>query len=194
MLNSLIGIIASSGGVATAAGSYESIATTTVGLLGSASVTFSSIPSTYQHLQIRYTGISTAGANGQYAQVRVGNGSVDTGSNYAWHDLVGQGASTLVEKNASQSIVQIGPYTGPSSNSNPYVSVIDILDYGNVNKNKTIKGLTGCDNNGSGSIDLRSALWFSTSAINTITIYAYSQGSASTFGQYSSFALYGIKG
>lgn len=32
---------------------YDSIATTTVGAGGAASITFSSIPSTYQHLQIR---------------------------------------------------------------------------------------------------------------------------------------------
>ena len=54
MLPSLIGVIASSGGAAAAGTAYESIATVTVGAGGSSSVTFSSIPSTYQHLQIRY--------------------------------------------------------------------------------------------------------------------------------------------
>ncbi len=63
--------------------SYESIATVNVGSSGSSFVEFTSIPSTYKHLQIRansrYTGYQNSGA-AVYLQF---NG--DTGSNYSLH-------------------------------------------------------------------------------------------------------------
>jgi hypothetical protein len=68
-------------------------------------------------------------------------------------------------------------------------AVVDILDYNNINKNKTIRSLNGRDNNGSGDIYLTSGLWNNTSAIDSITIVAPS----ATFIEYSQFALYGVK-
>jgi hypothetical protein len=64
------------------------------------------------------------------------------------------------------------------------------LDYTNTNKNKTARSLWGYDANGSGYVGLYSGLWRNTSAINRID-YVPASG---TFPQYSSFALYGIKG
>jgi len=61
--------------------SYESIQTVTVGAGGTATVTFSSIPATYTHLQIR--GIARASAD---TQLDVTLNS-DTGSNYSYHTL-----------------------------------------------------------------------------------------------------------
>jgi hypothetical protein len=68
---------------------------------------------------------------------------------------------------------------------------MDILDYANTSKNKTIRMLSGNDRNGSGDIILISGLWASTSAINQIDLRLES---AANFAQYSQFALYGIKG
>jgi hypothetical protein len=64
-----------------------------------------------------------------------------------------------------------------------------VLDYGNTNKNKTVKTLAGYDGNGSGEIWFTSTLWNNTNAITSMTI-----SSNFNFTQYSSFALYGIKG
>jgi len=183
MLPSLIGVIASSGGAAAVANSYESIATTTVGAGGASSITFSSIPSTYQHLQIRGIGKNTAGVD----YVLRYNG--DSGSNYRGHVLFGDGASTF-----SQSTFG-GTYTGNDIAFNGGTTysvafVTDILDYTNTNKNKTLRGLYGVDENGSGQIVLISGLWMNTAAVSSITVTAVS----GTFSQYSSFALYGIKG
>jgi len=68
--------------------------------------------------------------------------------------------------------------------------VIDVLDYENANKNKTIRSLDGFDSNGGGQICFNSGLWISTSVIDRLDLIP----SASTFAQYSHFALYGIKG
>jgi hypothetical protein len=185
MLNSLIGIIASSGGAAAAANSYESIATVSVGGGGSSSITFSSIPSTYQHLQIRGIG-SLSGDNESRIQV---NG--DTGSNYAWHQLIGSFAgSGSVSASAGTSTTFI---KGQVSYDQFSPFVFDILDYANTSKNKTIRTLSGTNNNNSSLstyVRFSSGLWMNTTAITSVTIFPAS----GNFAQYSSFALYGIKG
>jgi hypothetical protein len=187
MLSSLIGIIASSGGVAVSS-SYESIATTTVGAGGAASVTFSSIPSTYQHLQIRVMNLMTSNAAAPIITLGTGGTLDTTTTNYDAHYLAGNGAS------ASAGYINDRPQfawvTGNSNSSNPEVSVIDLLDYANTNKFTTLRGLAGVDNNGSGEVSLTSGLWRNTAAVNIIGFTCNS----GNFAQNSSFALYGIKG
>jgi hypothetical protein len=76
--------------------------------------------------------------------------------------------------------------------TNMYGPVIcDILDYSSTSKNKTLRALSGWDNNGSGLIVINSAFNGSTAAINSISM---NSDSGTDFMQYSSFALYGIKG
>jgi len=192
MLNSLIGIIASSGGAPASTNSYESIATTTVGAGGASSITFSSIPSTYQHLQIR--GIARVSAsNSNPNNIIAAFNSDTTGTNYYTHILDGDGST------ASAGAVQLSDFyaafgfgLGNTSTSNTFAtSVIDVLDYANTSKNKTVRHLTGADTNGSGIMRFGSSLWMNTAAITSITITPRVAGN---FVQYSSFALYGIKG
>jgi hypothetical protein len=183
MLNSLIGVIASSaGGVPN---SYESIATVTVGAGGSSTVTFSSIPSTYTHLQIRasYQDTSASGVQSQFLRI---NG--DSATNYDWHYIFGDGASVTANGAASVSSIFAGQVITPN-NSNFATSIIDILDYKDTNKYKVTRGLYGNDQNGSGRILFTSGSWRSTSAITSITFTT-----GANYAQYSSFALYGIKG
>jgi hypothetical protein len=187
MLPSLIGVIASSGGGV--ANSYESIATVTVGGGGSSSITFSSIPSTYQHLQIR--GIArdsrSNAATNLYIQF---NG--DTGSNYTAHELYGNGSTAVAGfEGASQTSALAARVTGNNSAASAFGGfVFDVLDYANTNKYKTNRSLAGHEDNSSGAIWLISGLWMSTSAVTSITITPVT----SPILQYSSFALYGIKG
>lgn len=164
--------------------SFESIATTTVGAGGTSSVTFSSIPSTYTHLQIRMMPLNSSGGAVDVT-AQVGNGSVDTGTNYNWHYLAGFGSSAGAGAFTSTSNISVG-----NSFTSSGGSVVDILDYANTNKNKTVRTLTGYDSNSAGQITFYSGLWRSTSAINIITL---TPGSGN-FSQYSHFALYGIKG
>lgn len=178
----MLGIIASaiSGNLFAPSGAYDSIATTTVGSGGTSSITFSSIPATYKHLQLRL--------------MTIGNGSIttsgfmalngdSTSSNYYTHYLYGNGSSALASTNQNNYV----PFAMGTSSA-PAVEILDFLDYTNTNKNKTIRSLTGVDANGSGQISLVSILWNNTSAINSISL------SFTTIQQYSSFALYGIKG
>ena len=69
--------------------------------------------------------------------------------------------------------------------------VLDLLDYANTSKYKTIRELGGCDNNGDGDIFFNSGLWQSTSAVTSLT---FTVGGGTLFSQYTQYALYGIKG
>lgn len=170
------------------AGDYESIATVTVGAGGTSSVTFSSIPSTYQHLQVR--GIMRNTASNDYTlRARLNS---DTGSNYARHTLKGNGTAASAVGESTQAYISLDEMAPLSSNTaNAFgVIVLDILDYQNTNKNKTVRALGGFDANGVGRILLDSGLWQSTSAITQIQFFM----AADNFAEYSTFALYGIKG
>ena len=188
MLPSLIGIIASSGGVA--GGDYESIATVTLGSAAS-TITFSSIPSTYKHIQIRGVARS-AGSDASYQHIAIQLNS-DTGSNYWSHGLYGTGSSALTHADGSAvtKMLSANIPTTTQTASTFNGTVIDILDYANTNKNTTVRALGGFDSNGGGALGLYSGLWSNTAAVSTVTLSVY-QGS--NFAANSSFALYGIKG
>ena len=173
-----------------AATSYESIATVTVGSGGSSSISFSSIPSTFSHLQIRQIGRTSVAS-----AVVGGNGirfNSDTASNYGTHQLIGNGASADAFAYVPDNYIYYSLNAGANAGSNIFgAAVIDILDYSSTSKFKTVRTLMGVDLNGSGQVGIRSGLWRSTSAISTVTIDARD---SSSFVQYSTFALYGIKG
>ena len=164
--------------------SYESIATVT-GTGSSATITFSSIPSTYEHLQIRFTGKGTGGAEVD-TSIRFNS---DTGSNYAWHQVYGYGTSIASSNGTSQNKI-LGFYTTGTNDSNVVSSaVLDILDYKSTNKNKTTRMLSGLRGT-NGFIGLRSGVWLNTAAITSIDIVLDSGNWATT----TQIALYGIKG
>jgi len=181
MLNNIAALV---GAPSAAIGDYESIATTTVGGGGSATITFSSIPATYSHLQIRMLSNDTTGSNNNLMQF-----NTDTASNYSWHALQGNGTAASAAAGSTQTSMIFGK-TGISGGGGG-VSVVDILDYANTDKYKTIRSLSGTDNNNTnGRLFFASGNWRSTSAVTTITL---TNDSGTNFSQYSSFALYGIK-
>lgn len=169
-------------GVFSAAGagvtnSYELISTTILGSTAS-SVTFSSIPAGYKHLQIRMVANSTA-SGATYWRF-----NSDSGNNYSQHLLYGSNTSVASGATTSTNAGYIG-YTTTGTNIFP-VSILDILDFTNTSKNKTVRILHG-DNNA--NIMLNSGAWYSTSAVTSISLFAnvnYTVGSR--------FSLYGIKG
>jgi len=179
-MSPILGIFASS--MLGAVGDYESIATTTLGS-ASSSVTFSSIASTYSHLQIRVL----AKSNSSQSQLDLTINSSATG--YAYHSLFGNGSTAGAEGSGSMTKIPAGSVAPSSATSTFSAFVIDILDYANTNKNKTIRTLMGFDTNGAGSMYLNSGLWANTDAISSITLTCRDF----SFPQYSSFALYGIK-
>ena len=176
LLNTITAILdAGAGG---GGGSYESIATVTV---SGATLTFTSIPSTYKHLQVR--GLFTSG--GSSIQ---GNFNNDTASNYANHTLVGNGSTVTAEGVANTSALLSNNYFygGFPNSTFPAAMIFDVIDYASTSKFKTIRAIAGMDNNGATApyIALGSGLWRSTSAVTSISFS----------GVTGTFSLYGIKG
>lgn len=181
----ILGIYASqiSGHLWAPSGAYDSIATG-VGTGSSGTITFSSIPQGYTHLQVRFFVQSASTAS----QVRVRiNG--DTGSNYTLHQLKGNGSTASAAAYFNETPITI-PVVEPANGSTFGVAVMDILDYTNTNKFKTLRTLGGADLNGSGEVLFSSNLWRSTSAITTLDFLA----DGVNFATNSQIALYGVKG
>jgi hypothetical protein len=170
--------------------SYESIATVTVGGGGSASISFSSIPSTFKHLQVRAIGrTDRASLFGDFGKLTFNS---DSGANYSDHQLQGDGASVVAGAASSANFIRINRFAAATATANAFGALtIDVLDYADTNKYKTLRNLGGIDSNGSGDIFLISGNWRSTTAVNSLTITV---GGGTLFNQYSQFALYGIKG
>lgn len=163
-------------------GSFESIATQTVGASGASTVTFSDIPQNYQHLQLR---IIARGPSTNYATMRLNN---DSGSNYAGHFQYGNGSSVSNAAPYTSGTI-LYPSRAYSALTNYFGSgIATILDYSNANKNKTMHSLTGDIE--SPLIMQISGLWMNTSAVTRIDLITQ----AGNFSQHSTFALYGIKG
>jgi hypothetical protein len=192
----ILGIIASqiSGHLYPTTG-FVSIATQTVGSGGAASVEFTNIPNVYKHLQIRC--LSRMTSTSIRVNMQVGNTTIDTGSNYNWHSLGGDGVSAFgYTPGPNLNYIQANSSVQSSEIANAFgVGIIDILDYASTNKNKTFRMLTGTDLNsyagGNYFVGLNSGAWFSTSAIDRIKLYPNGAGN---IAQYSQFALYGIQG
>ena len=170
--------------------SFESIATVTVGSGGASYVEFTSIPSTYTHLQIRAIARVNNTSDSDW-HLRFGTtNSPDTGSNYSNHYLGGNGSTTYAGGSANQVSIYTGVNGLSGMTSNVFgATVTDILDYANTNKYKTVRSLNGVDANGSGYAQMYSGSWRNSGAISYIRILVFS----GSFTQYSSFALYGIK-
>ena len=159
---------------------YEPIATQTLGS-AAATVTFSSISQAYTDLVLVAATTSTVAATN--FTLRMGNGSVDTASNYSHVRLAGNGTSASSGTN-SGTVLNIGDVGNPNI---PSVNIINIMNYTNTTTFKTVIGRVG-----EADIQLQAVvgLWRKTpEAINIITI-----GTASNnFAIGSTFTLYGIK-
>ncbi len=175
--------------------SYESIATTVVGASSVSSITFSSIPSTYKHLQVRYIVKSARNDGNPLDELNLRMNS-DSGSNYAQHALFGNGDTAIANALTSQNNIELGSgWIGDAYSGSQFgVGVLDILDYNSSSKTKVVRVLGGIDFNGApvygGRVGLGSGLWNNTSSITSLTFYAEN----GNIIQYSHFSLYGIKG
>jgi hypothetical protein len=170
--------------------SFESISTITVSSGTSQSVTFSSIPSTFTHLQIRcFTRDNRPSTNINNLHLEI-NG--DSAANYSSHSIRATGSGTLLTGDANQSAIDVTLEPGATATASSFAATIyDILDYTNVNKFKTVRSIGGYDLNGSGWLVFQSGAWRSTNAITSLKLYS---SATASFVQYSHFALYGIRG
>jgi hypothetical protein len=170
--------------------SYDLLATEI--LTGSqASVTFSSLgdyASDYQHLQIRMTTQCTGTAT-TLTQTDL-NLNGDTGSNYAYHTLNGNGSS-VVSLNATSADFIRFPDTVPRTSQTGVFGaiVVDILDPFSSDKNTTLRALHGAYASGERDINLTSGVWLNTDSLTSIAL----NPAGNTWAEYSRFSLYGLR-
>jgi hypothetical protein len=162
-----------------AGATYFPLATTTLAS-AAASYTFSSIPSTYTDIILVINGGTTV--NGQF-RLQVGNGSVDTASNYSGTQMYAY--STTV--GAGRETAATNPYVGATS-TNKSIHTIQFMNYSNTTTYKTWLNKGG--DTGQQQNDVSVYLWRSTSAINIIKL-ASDGGSSISAG--TTLTLYGIK-
>jgi hypothetical protein len=169
------------------AGDFYSIASTT-GQAGG--ITFSNIPSTYKHLELRMslrdTG-STTGIAEYYIQF---NGDT-TGANY-WKVRFYGDSTTITGQDGSVSSEGIwGTHYPRNGSALTGCSILQINDYQNTNKWKVIHAYGGGGIDGSSmAMGVSWGHWKSTSAITSVTIAPNGSG----FYSSNTFALYGIAG
>lgn len=180
-----LGLLSQGGGAP--AGSFELIQTVN-GTGSSGIIDFTSIPATYTHLQIRYTAKNTSAL----ANMNITFNNVTT-ANYARHNIVATGnAVSAAAATSANNISLLNAITASTTASMATAGVIDILDYVNTNKNKTLRAFYGVVDTSSATSFLYhgSGFLISTSAIDRITLTA----SANNYATMSRFSLYGIKG
>jgi len=147
-----------------------------------ASVTFSSIPSGYTDLVIiGNLGTTSGSAN---IAMQVGNGSIDTGSNYSFTNVNGDGSSAASSRASNQAQIYID-YSAYPTTTLTSTYIWQVQNYSNTTTNKTVLGRS---NTASRGTNATVGLWRSTSAINTIKLDTQS----TTFLSGSTFSLYGI--
>ena len=162
----------------TAGSTYTPIATTTLSS-NTASVTFSSISGSYTDIiLVAMTQRVTATTNTNF---QVGNGSIDTGTNYSNTAIYGDGTNAASYYEQNQSRLNAG-----STTANWQTQIIQFMNYSNTTTYKTI--LTRQSNSGAAAQALV-GLWRSTSAINTVKLYL---ADGNNFLSGSTFTLYGI--
>jgi hypothetical protein len=186
-----LGILAVAGaGGGAGVPAYELIATTS-GTGSSGTITFSSIPSTYKHLELRWTGRSTG--SGTIDLRTTFNGATNV---YARHELLGNGSSVVSQSSTANTTWIDIASSIPGSNhiANVYaVGVMSLLDYAVTTKQKTLRHLLGrasIISDFSNMINLNSGLYNSTSAVSSITMLL----GVGNWTTQSRFSLYGIVG
>ena len=160
-----------------AVSAYEVISTQTLGS-AAATVTMSSIPSTYTDLVLVIgNGGNSVGGENLYMRF---NG--DTASNYSNTRLVSGGGGIGSYRDSGSTVINVGAiYT----TADPLTHMSHINNYSNSTTYTTVL----CRNNTPSNVAAHAGLWRSTAAITSITFSA----SGGNFTVGSTFTLYGIK-
>lgn len=190
-MSPILGVVASSKPKTIQA--YESIATYT-GAGNPGTITFSGIPSTYKHLQLRLS-TKSLGSNAANSWYKWHVNGVNTGGQYSEGNLSGNG-STLTAYTSAITGNNFESMFNPGSDTDAGVYgiyIIDFYDYANTSRWKAVNSYSGTMANTNttrlgltqvgGSFNSTAAI----SSISLVSVYgAWATG--------SKFALYGIKG
>lgn len=148
------------------------------------SVTFTSIPQTYTDL-VLVGDFSMASPSGTvYIVGRVGNGSIDTGSNYSSTVLFAVSSNASSYRTSNVAYMQYDTYI---TGSNRAMLTANFQNYSNTTTRKISIGRTS---SAAVNTSVIANLWRSTAAINQINLYDYTGNS---FAAGSTFTLYGIR-
>ena len=154
-------------------------------------MTFSSIPSTYEHLQLRVSTHDTHATGTDQLFVRLNN---DTTSYYSSHHMQAySGAGKTGSATTRTSLGYWGDAIGGNNLAGEYSTVvIDIQDYANTNKSTVLTFLSGScpDADATKSIKFGSSLWESTTTVSEIDVYCIS---SAPLQRGTSGTLYGIR-
>jgi hypothetical protein len=164
-----------------AGATYTQIATNTLGSAAS-TVTFSSISGAYTDLVLVCQIAQSASNN----SLRIRYNS-DTGSNYSYTTLVGNGSTASSGRDSNLTSGVVADTSG--STSLELLVIAHIMNYSN---STTYKTHIGRGNRAALATDATVGLWRSTSAITSIELAMGSTFPSNNFASGSSFSLYGI--
>lgn len=162
------------------------IAEVTVGAGGTATVSFTSIPGTYKHLEIHY--IAQSEASGAQALSMRFNG--DTGNNYHWQYVLGNTTAASAATATGQSSMRVGSTAGSGAPSGAFSNgSIIIPDYTNTVTQKAFHSHGGRRDTTSAMTSEHDTGWWDTAnaAITQIDLFVASGDIAEN----SRFTLYG---
>lgn len=154
---------------------YKPIATQTLGS-AAASVTFSSIPSTYTDLVLIVNASLASGAASTLMRY-----NSDSGNNYSGTRLIGDGSSATSQRTTNANNNDIGYF-----NTSMCASMVSIQNYSNSTTYKTCLVRANTTDYVFGQVQM----WLNTAAVTSINI---TNSSAVNFNAGSTFTLYGIK-
>lgn len=173
------------------ANTFIKIASATVGAGGASSINFSSIPATYTDLVLKLSARGAANFNPRNLYL---NFNSDTGNNYPFRFLYGNGSSAGSSNSSSEgftSTAWVGYISGNTSTASTFGNAeIYIPNYAG-SKYKSLSSDSVTENNATAAYaSLHAATWNSTSAITSIQLTC---SNSENFAQYSTATLYGIK-
>lgn len=165
--------------------SYESIASFTPSN-STNQVQFTSIPQGYRHLQIRLSCTTTTAGAVFYMEL---NGNSSNVYDESWFSNYNNSLYANYNQNVNR--IRVANYVGAQTNIYPFSAIIDVVDYTNTSKNKTVMSHSGTmlasaigyDNGG------MVGTFRNTSAVSTILLFA----AGYNFGTNNTISLYGIK-
>jgi hypothetical protein len=168
-----------------AGATYEPIATQTLGS-NQASVTFSSVPSTYTDLVLICNAVTTVA--GWSMLLRFNS---DTSSSYSSTQLVGTGSSVVTSRGNNLPTIYLGYYPDAFGQLGYNSFIVNIQNYCNTTTFKTAlcRSNNLSSSGATNAVEQSVGLWRKTEAISTVSLTA---GSGNIVAG-STFTLYGIK-
>lgn len=170
-----------------AGGSYELISTAN-GNGSSNTISFSSIPSTYKHIEIRGR-IFTNSGTGIGMQL---NG--DGGGNYMRHLMVSEPNQGSIRATYvfNQDRFNVAGYNAGANSTYGLAIILNINDFTSTVKTKTFRSVWGVETGSAATSEngFYTGVWNSTAGVNSLSIIA----SADAFTSNTRLSLYGIKG